>query len=207
MTRLDIVIQSAVIGREPESWRCEPVKSFDSSESSSLYKLVGKCASVVAHLPGGVMMLYASKGAGLVTQVIWNTHKHTCTRNQQLAAGSGVIKGTRCQSWLQLNSRRLNPKAPSALGASLLHLKAEVSYQIAAFSFKRRAVASSWSLCLGWHVCRNSWPLSSALTAVLVTTGTRKTVLPRQLGEQHYITSESRLFLRPSFSFETNEWE
>lgn len=50
----------------------------------------------------------------------------------------------------------------------------------------RRAV-SVWSLCLVWHVCRNSWPLSSVLTATLVTTGTER------LSCHSFVSSGSRI--------------
>lgn len=109
-------------------------------------------------------------------------HVHTQTINilqlDQRSPKAPSVKAdhNRTRSW----SRRLNPKAPSALGAS--QPISSRKFHTGSLRFpprdeRRRASASSWSLCLVWHVCRNSRPLSSALTATLVTTGTER--LPR----------------------------
>lgn len=91
-------------------------------------------------------------------------------------------------TWTHSCPWRLNPKGPSASPAALHHLKSdEVSDQIALLSFRRRASASGWSLCLVWHVWRNTWPLSSALTATLVTTGTER------LSCHSFVSSRSRI--------------
>lgn len=131
--------------------------------------------SFTAHLPGGVTMLYASKGAWLVTRVIWNTHKHTCTPYQQLAAGSEVVEGTRCQSWLQSNSRRLNPKAHVSSGSP------SSPSQGCSFTPDRRVFLQETSgseqlepLLRLTRVQELMTPLGSPLTAVLVTTGTER---------------------------------
>lgn len=80
--------------------------------------------------------------------------------------------------WTHSRSWRLLPKGPSAPPVALLHLESwsfrpdrPVSLQETNVCEGRWASASGWSLGLVWHVCRNSWPLSSALTATLVTTG------------------------------------
>lgn len=92
--------------------------------------------------------------------------------------------------WTPSCSWRLNPKGPPGPPAAPLGLKTEevsLSYQIALFSFRKRASASGWSLCLVWHVCRKSWPLSSVLTATLVTTGTER------LSCHSFVSSGSRI--------------
>lgn len=52
---------------------------------------------------------------------------------------------------------------------------------------RRWASPSSESLCWLWHACGNSWPLSSALTATLVTTGTER------LACHGFVSSGSRI--------------
>lgn len=117
----------------------------------------------------------------------------TCasTNNQHLAAGSEVTKGTRCQNGSHLNSQSLlkaSPKGPlgsasrsSPSGVMKLPTRSprfpsgdERLRGAVSVCEGRWASASGWSLGLVWHVCGNSWPLSSALTATLVTTGTER---------------------------------
>lgn len=145
------------------------------------------------------------------------THKQSTScswiRGHQWSPKAPSVKADHV--WTHSCSWRLNPKGPSAPPAALLHLESdEVFYQIALFSFRRRSVcdgrwasASGWSLRLVWHMCRNSWPLSSALTATLVTTGTER------LSCHSFVSSGSRIASHLSqdyssdlfFPFETNE--